>query len=200
MSKGSELLSNLKGTRKFFSDLGRLLTAADGIMNEKGWESNGDSSCTFWTSASVSKGSLWLPRVAARHYVCPEHAPKTVAIITVILDDHDLGFTITEPFVSASYFVLMDEIPESNCFLDKWHALWGGYREITLDGTPETVNDDDEHWKPSNRFKHMRVFGRPLLEIGNQESLLERIVNPLIGLVSAYHKPGEVSGKSGITQ
>ena len=185
MSTGSNLLESIKGVRKFFGDLGQLLTASDGIMAERGWEPIGDSTCLFWTSMSISKGTHWVPRIAMRNYLCPEHAPKTLAMISLLIDDFEMDFSLTEPAVCASYFVMLDDIPPSECWVERWHACWLGYRDVPLDGTPYTIDTSDEHWKPSHRFKHMQVFGRPLVEITNQDLLNQKIITPLLSLIAA---------------
>ena len=199
MSSGPELLQSIKGVRQFFADIGRLLQAAEGIMAERGWEVVGDATCLFWTSAHVGKAAHWLPRIATRQYVCPEQAPRIMAIVSVLIDDFDMGYTLTEPAVSGAYFVLPDETPSNQCWLEKWNACWVGYRSVPLDGSPYTVDMNDPYWKPVNRFKYMQVFGRPLVEITNQDALKEKIIDPLLGLIAAYSESPTEVAKGGTT-
>lgn len=186
MNTGPELLQSIRGVRNFFADLSGLLRASDALMGERSWEAVGDATCLFWNSASVEKGTYWIPRVAARHYVCPNHTPRTVAIVSLLIDDFEMDYELKEPVVAAAYFVLRDDIPSDQCWMDRWHACWCGYRKVPLDGSPYTVDTSDKLWKPAHRFKHMQVFGRPLVEITNQVLLQEKVIDPLLALVSSY--------------
>jgi len=185
MSAGLELLKSLKAVRQFFADVGQLLLTAEGMMAEQSWEPIGDAGCLVWTSAMVTKSSHWIPRFAARHYVCPQQFPNVVAIISVLIDDFEIGkdFKLTEPVVSASFFVLPEETSEEHCRVDRWNALWLGYGYVEADGTPYSIDSSHDDWQETHRWKFMTMFGWPLVDIGNQESLKAKIVDPLIQLM-----------------
>ena len=89
MSAGSELLKSLKGVRQFFADVGQLLLTAEGMMADRSWEPTGDAGCLLRPSASLTKSSQWIPRIASRHYVCPQEFPNVVAILAVLIDDFE---------------------------------------------------------------------------------------------------------------
>lgn len=184
MNSGTELIRALKGVRQFFTDVGQLLLAAESMMAEQSWEPVGDSGCVVWTSASIAKSSIWLPRFAARHYVCAQKFPNVVGLIAVLIDDCEIeSVELTEPIVSASFFVLPEETPEGHCWVDRWNAWWFGYGYVAADGTPYSINSDHEDWKDTHRWKSMTMFGWPLVAITNQDILKAKIVDPLIQLM-----------------
>ena len=135
MSSGRDLLDALKGVRRFFGDLGKLLTASDAIMGEQGWEVSGDATALFWTSASVSKAPHWVPQVAFRNYVCAESFPRTLTCVSILIDDCELEYQLREPVVSGAYFVYLDDLAPEQCWLARWNACWCGYRDVPLDGS-----------------------------------------------------------------
>jgi hypothetical protein len=189
INTGQELLQSIKAVRLFFGDLGRLLTAADGLMDERGWEPLGDGSCLFWTSMNIAKGEHWIPRIASRHYRNAENFPRTVTVVTLLLDDSDItDFRLSEPTVSGSFFTFPVEIPEDKVYLDRWNACWFGYCQASLDGTPCTIDKTDSDWQASWRWDYMQVFGRPLVGITSQEVLSELIVVPLLKLVENHNR------------
>lgn len=184
-TKGEELLQALKGTRHFFGDLSLLLVAGDRLMGERSWVPVDESSCLFGLSYSVSQGQQWMPRVAERQYTSQEH-PRIVAMISLILDDYGEDFTLKEPIVSGSYFVISDEVSEDAIWIHHWNAYWFGWRSGSLNGTPITIDQKDPNWKAKWKWRHMQVFGQPLVEINSQQTLQERIVDPLLNLIRSY--------------
>jgi hypothetical protein len=185
-ARGEELLAAVKGVRNFFGDLSQLLVAGDALLGERSWEPAGDPHCLAWLSSSVHQGHQWVPRVAFRRYTNPAECPRVLAQISLLLDDHDMDFKLTEPVVTGSYFDFTGATAEEKLQLKRRHACWFGYRSPPLDGTPLTITDTDPSWAPSWRWRHMQVFGRPLVEVTSQASLQQVITDPLLHLIRQH--------------
>ncbi len=186
-AKGEELLASIKSVRNFFGDLGHLLVAADALLGERSWQPIGDASCLVWLSYSVYQGQQWIPRMAYRRYLNPPEFPGVLAQVSLLLDDYEMEFKLTEPVVSGSYFVLASEGAQ----LKRWHTCWFAYRSPPLDGTPLTINNTDRHWDPGWGWSHMQVFGRPLVEVTSQALLQQMITDPLLRLIRQHSEQTE---------
>ena len=145
MTKGEELLVSLNGVRDFLNDLGQLLVGGDALMAAESWESYAGNGCHQGASASVLEGRRWLPRAVFRRYSNGDEYPTVVALISVLLEEHD--FELTEPLVCGTYFVFPEDTDEDAIDVDGWNALWPGWRAETYDGAPVAMDDSDDGWK-----------------------------------------------------
>lgn len=181
--QGKELKKAIRSMRNFFGDVSHLLRTAEGLMGERSWEVNTGSGCLYEMSYSVNAGHLWMPREAVRTFKSDSY-PNVIAMIAVLFDDYKIEeYELEEPIVSGSYFVFPDEMKMEKIKLDFYQSRQFGWCEACADGTPVEMDDSDKYWLEEYGWKYMEVFGRPLVEITNEEALKEKIVDPLLGLI-----------------
>jgi hypothetical protein len=197
MSKGEELLKAIKSMRDFLGDVSLLLRSADALMAEKSWETLGGSGCLSDMSYSVNAGHLWMPREASRSYRNSSEYPNIVAMVAVLLDDFQRDYRVTEPVVSASYFIFPVDTSEKITKLELWQSGWFGWLEAQRNGAPVEMDDKCREWEEENRWKYMQVFGRPLVEVNNEALLKEMIIDPLLRLIEQHHKKYGRRGEKG---
>jgi hypothetical protein len=93
---------------------------------------------------------------------------------------------LSEPIVSASYFVFPEDKKEENIKLDFWHTRCFGWCKTPPDGTRDSIDKYDPDWKTTYGWKNMEVFGWPLVEITKETLLKERIIDPLLQMIDRY--------------
>ena len=184
--QGKELLESIKSLRNFMGDISQLLITADGLMGEESWEPLWGSSCLGDMSYHVSMGHKWMPREAWRPYKNTELYPNVIAIITVFLDDYQREYRLNEPIVSASYFVFSEDKEEGDIKLDFWHTRCFGWCKTPPDGTQDSIDKYKPEWKANYGWNHMEAFGWPLVEITNETSLKDRIIDPLLEMIDKH--------------
>jgi len=181
--QGRELLKAIKSMRNLFGDVSHLLRTAEALMGERSWEVNTGSGCLYDMSYSVNAGHLWMPREAVRTFKSDSY-PEMIAMIAVLLDDYKIEeYELEEPVVSGSYFVFPKKMEMDKVKLDFYQSRQFGWCEAGVDGTPVEMNDSDKYWLKEYGWKYMQVFGRPLVEVTNEEALKEKIIDPLLSLI-----------------
>lgn len=185
-TQGKELLESIKSMRNFLGDISQLLMTADGMMGEKSWEPLWGSGCLAEMSYHVSLGHKWMPREATRPYINYDGYPGIIAVISILLDDYQREYEIQEPAISASYFVLPEEVAKEDMKLEFWQGRCIGWCKVDLDGTPDSIDKYEPDWKTTYGWKHMEVFGWPLVEITAETLLKERIIDPLLQMIDTY--------------
>jgi hypothetical protein len=181
--QGKDLLQAIKSMRNFFGDVSHLLRTAEALMGERSWEVNTNSGCLYAMSYSVNTGHLWMPREAVRTFKNDSY-PRTIAMIAVLFDDYKIEeYKLEEPVVSGSYFVFPEKMGPGKIKLDFEQSRQFGWNETSTDGIPVEMDDSDKDWYKEYGWKYMQVFGRPLVEISNEETLKAKIIDPLIELI-----------------
>jgi len=105
-------------------------------------------------------------------------------MIAVLLDDHKIEeYKLEEPVVSGSYFVFPKEMATDKIKVDFYQSRQFGWCEAEADGIPVGMDNSDEYWLEEYGWNFMEVFGRPLVEITNEEALKEKIIDPLLQLI-----------------
>ena len=185
-TQGKELLESIKSMRNFMGDIGQLLMTADGIMGEESWEPLWGTGCLAEMSYTVSSGHKWIPREAIRPYKNYDSYPGIIAVISILLDDYQREYKIQEPAVTASYFALPEETAKEAMKIEFWKGRCLGWCKVELDGTPDSIDKYEPEWKTTYGWKHMEVFGWPLVEITKETLLKERIIDPLLQMIDRY--------------
>jgi len=186
-AQGEELLVSIKSMRNFLGDISKLLRTADVHMGELSWESLWGSGSLGEMSYSVAAGHLWMPREAARAYRNKESYPDVLAMVAVLLDDFQQEYKLTEPIVSASYFVFPSGISEKKMVLEYWQSRWFGWCSCLPDGTLLYVDENnDDLYEQEFNWNYMGVFGRPLVEISNEKLLKDLLIDPLVKHINNY--------------
>jgi len=183
--QGVELLKAIKSVRSFLSDVSQLLSTADALMAEKSWESDRGSYCLGGLSYTVGAGHKWMPREAGRSYRNKDEYPNVIAIISVLLDDDDNDYKLSEPVVSGSCFVFPEDISEKKLSLDYWNYSWFGWFKMNADGIPGkfSASAAKGRWSEVYDWEKVKIFGAPLVSVTNEALLKENIINPLINII-----------------
>ena len=185
-TQGNDLLESIRSMRNLLNDISQLLSTADSLMGAESWENVGGSGCLSEMSYSVNAGHLWMPREATRSYRKSHDYHNLMAMITVLIDNFQRDYKLSEPIVSASYFVFAEDSVENNLKLDFWQCKWFGWCEAKPDGSIISIDETDPEWRRENVWKYMQVFGHPLIEITNETFLKEKIIDPLLQVIDSY--------------
>lgn len=185
-TQGNDLLESIRSMRNFLGDVSQLLNTTDALMGEKSWEPLWGSSCVGELSYTVSSGHKWMPREAWRPYKNAEAYPNVIAIITAFLDDYQREYKLSEPIVSAAYFVFPEDQKDEATKLGSWHTRCFGWCKTPLDGTIDSIDKYKPEWKTTYGGKHMEVFGWPLVDITKETLLKDRIIDPLLQMIDSY--------------
>jgi hypothetical protein len=187
---GKTIIDLIKEVRQLSEDLHLLLSTADGLMKEKGWEPFKNKSIkTAMTehSPSLDIPEEWYPYYLFRFY--RKDKSNFLLFISVLLyNDNEGHYEITEPLITAGYFDYGQEKVTFNTF-EYWYAKWFGYLKEKADGI---IHSSDDNWKDkwktfSNEdsrinypFIKWMCFGLPLTNITNSDELKSKIIKPLI--------------------
>lgn len=191
MTRGEELFAALNGVRNFLNDLGQLLVAGDMLMAAQSWEPTGDATCLQGLSYGVYEGRRWMPRAAYRRYRNAAEYPRILAMISLLLDE-EKHYALKEPLICGLFFLFPEGTREEDVSVDPWNALWPGWRDAPTDGTPIAVDEHDSEWKAKWGWRYMQAFARPLVEVTNQDTLKEKLVDPLLAAIAGYSDiPGD---------
>ncbi|HVX84456.1 MAG TPA: hypothetical protein VH253_06535 [Phycisphaerae bacterium] len=178
------MLKSIKSMRRFLSDVGVLLKTADALMEQAGWESQGEG-CVEGGSSSAGSGGRWIPREAVRWYARDDRQ-DVLAFMGVVLDDsaEDVA-DVREPLVVAGVLNLLKGAKRGGW---NWQIHFFEWNEGKTDGTVFQAHKDDSDWKvdwkPGWGWSKMKMFGRALVEITDEHRLHELIIARLLTLVA----------------
>lgn len=178
MSK--EILKLMIQTRKIFEQVGALLSTADGLMGEAGWDAI-TNTCLSGSSASINLPKQWMPYEVFRFYK-KEDSANLLLFVCVLLDARDdYESELGQSLITAGCF----DYGESEVG-DKWSYWWSrfhGYMpERTDDGVVHHVDPKTQWPSESYPFETVSTFAWPLASIENTSDLKEKIIEPLLQL------------------
>ena len=186
--------------RVFCHQLAKMLRTADGMMEEAEWTSAGNRAVGS-TSKVIGEPDEWLPSQFFRGYENEDY-PDFVPFVSVILRDPvvDNETEIDEALISAGHLEFEDGKEVSSldwawAFLaHAWMADEDGTRKD--DGTLYSVNPiEDEGWgeKDWKGVARVNTFALPLDEITSAAALKEKVIQPLLEMLSQH---GSQAGNS----
>lgn len=199
---GTNIVEGFRTLRVFCHEVAKMLRTADGMMEDADWTSAGNRTVDK-TSRAIGEPDDWLPSLFVRCYENDDY-PDLVAFVSVILRDPvvDNETEIDEALISAGYIEFEDGKEVAS--LD-WAARagvghgWMGDKDGTRkdDGTLYSVNpkDDEECWdeKEWKGVARFNTFAHPLDEITSAGLLKEKVVQPLLEMLSQH---GSQAGNS----
>lgn len=108
--------------------------------------------------------------------------------MTSVLLDEQIA-KLTEPVISGAYFVFAKGPPVEQVSVDPWNASWAGWRNAPLNGEPVAVHDTDPNWRKAWRWRSMRTFARPLVDVTDQTALKDLVISPLLTMIREHQAP-----------
>jgi hypothetical protein len=183
---GTNVVGGFRVLREFCANVGELLTHANELMKEGGWERVSKWVSATEVSAGLDSPESWLPYAFFCFYSHPAHE-HLLAYVAVHVDDSwgDPPTHIEEPLISAGccdYGVGQKAIDE----WEKDYSVCGSHLWVENrqdDGTVQ-VTDANEIWDevPDGGVK-LSTFAYLLEGIANRETLKKKIVQPLLDLL-----------------
>lgn len=174
--EGTQLYGAVKQVRIFFQEIAIMLKDCDRLMSEQGWESIGTTSVSG-SSASINGAKKWLPYAINRIYE-KKGLTHAVKVIAIILDDEWQNRAIEPIIVGSTYSTV-----EAKFFgLYGWDHTWWWleFSDAVPDGQIKQVSAQGREKKEFERFKDIKMFGCPMVEITNTDLIKTRVVDPLV--------------------
>ncbi|GFO95881.1 hypothetical protein ig2599ANME_0062 [groundwater metagenome] len=177
---GKKVLVFIKEIRRFSEELTLLLKTADSLMNKKGWITATKNTTYASSSNSLQDAKRWYPFDLFRFYHNSKY-PLIVAFVSIILEEDEwMGeppkTPITEPLVTAGYFVFDDKEDINLSSENYWWARWYELKENRIDDgriwqedykneatiTYEQWNQFDKYWKTEYEDLTIDAFSKIL--------------------------------------
>jgi hypothetical protein len=177
---GNEMLKAVRQVRNLFVEVSRLLSTADGLMQETGWVPAYGSYAISNFSYAISSPRAWMPYVAWRFYK-DQSASHLLTSIGVVLEDENDNTSVTQPLL----FALAQDYGQGVDVGPNWDSRYASLhcrrRDFRVDGTPSAVEDvENVPWKAGLKPKRAVSFGLPLVSITGSTDLRDRVVSPLV--------------------
>ena len=182
----TNVIVGFRALHKFCENVAELLTKANELMKEGGWERISKWVSATEISANLDSPEYWLPHAFFCFYSHPIHE-HLLSFVAVHVDDlwGDPPSNIDEPLISAGccdYGVGQKAIDE----WEKDYSVCGSHLwiENRQDNGTLHVTDASEIWDevPEGGAK-ISTFAYPLEGIANSEILKEKIVQPLLNML-----------------
>lgn len=160
---GKKVHEFIKEIRRFSEELTLLLRTVEPLMNEERWITATGNTTYASSSNSLQNAKKWYPFDLFRFYLNPKY-PLILAFVSIILEedkgsDESPKTPITEPLVTAGYFVFdnkEDTNPSNGNY--SW-ARWYGLKENRIDDGriwQEDFKDEicitQEQWKQFKEY------------------------------------------------
>src|SRR3989304_9488048 len=134
---GKKVLVFIKEIRRFSEELTLLLRTADSLMNKERWISATKNTTYASSSNSLQDAKRWYPFDLFRFYHNSKN-PFILAFVSIILEedewmDESPKTPITEPLVTAGYFVFNDKEDINISGENYWWARWYEFKENRID-------------------------------------------------------------------
>ena len=167
-----------------------MLKTADGMMEDGDWTPINKRAVSR-TSQAIGEPDSWLPTEFFRYYEHEDY-PNLLPFVAVSLHDPEVEneTVINEALISAG-FVEFEEGTEYA--LGDWYwvcrsHLFMGDEEGDRkdDGARYSINPHEKEWSPRDWIgaKKVNTFAHPLDVITSSEDLKQKIVQPLLDLLS----------------
>lgn len=178
-----EILGLMQETRRIFQQISALLSTADGLMGEGGWDAAAGSTCLSYSSSSINLPKQWIPYEAFRFYKKGD-STNLLLFICIMLDAAD-RYELTQSLITAGCFDYGEDTV-GNGAGSNWHYWWPRFhclmKERTDDGVVYRASPKEE-WPAENYpFNCVSTFAWPLTIIADTSDLKEKIVGPLLRL------------------
>lgn len=177
---GRTILKAVQSVRKLMQDIARLLGAAEGMMQEAGWDSSiGGGTATAESSVALSSPERWIPYYAFRFFTHPQRQ-DVLAFVSVILDDPDRRVQFEEPLVSMGLLEYEERTTPKGGDWDWWFARLACWTpEVTRDGEV-CCPSKDVAVENASYIRRVYALALPLAQVNNGDELKENVVDPFL--------------------
>jgi hypothetical protein len=177
------IVEGFRTMRVFCNEAAKMLKTADGMMEEGGWTPTNNKVVGY--SSKVFDPDWWLPTVLHRYYERVE-CPHILAYVAILLDDLENDTSrISESLLTAGSIDYGHGNKRDKNLTDLicLQHLWN--KNSKDDGTLH-IADGKEIWEDETPAGSVSVktFAYPLDEILSSEVLKEKIIQPLLKILS----------------
>jgi hypothetical protein len=177
---GMQIPEGLAQARRFLGEISLFLQAADGMLEEVGWECSSGNRCTDLTG-HVLRPKEWMPRTLHRFYGLPVgdeggEGKLVTLFLGVLLDRAPGGGGFQEPWLTYGLFE----------HLIDYRYTWSEWVEASLDDghEPDGIfhfgdkSSEDPGYDPA--LYHQVMAGIPLISIESSDDLKRIVIDPLL--------------------
>jgi hypothetical protein len=190
---GGNVLLAVRQIRDLFEEISRLISTANSLMEEQGWNSAIDYSKAISVSNALAQPRSWLPYEIFGLYRSPD-LPHIFAFITVILDHRREQERLAEPLLSAGWF---DYGEGNKARTNPPYSFAGWHLEVPdrkNDGTKVATNLQTAPRRIRGQMEKHRIdtvttFALPLVAIGDSNALKEKVIGPLLSSFDSLGHP-----------
>lgn len=175
------IVDGFRTLREFCRQVALLLTTADTLMQERGWESRLGSRALGYQSKSIKEPKFWLPSFFGRFYKTQKYA-HLLPFISVLIENLKNPKLINEAMITAGW---VDYGVGNKCGVWKpWFCRWHLWMTDREDDGQLHKQDPRKEWKRWSKSVPEGVvegvtFGYPLDVIVSAQALEEKIVERL---------------------
>jgi len=185
---GRKIVGMFKQVRSFFEQVALLLQNLDDQFEKEGWKKDSNT-VTSNTSQSLTNYRAWFPDYLFRFYR-NNRISNILTFVSVLLDDDldgEYKDKIEEPLMTAGCFVFDKNKKIVDDFAYWWAKWYGYYGDIKkLEHKISTDNWKEEKECNEYKFDDYACFALPLVSIENVQDVKEKVIKPLLDLISKY--------------
>lgn len=171
---GENAIQLIRQMKILYREISLVLQTADKYMEEHDWKSKSGNTSVTW-SYHIAYPDWWIPQDIFRFY-CKEGLEHLLPFISVILFDRDNEAKLSQPLLSAGFFDY--EKGNDISIWEYWYAhLHINQDSYEIDGKLRQLILKDSDTYP---FKKAYSLAIPLMDIANSQSLVDRIIEPLL--------------------
>jgi hypothetical protein len=187
IESATNVVVGFRELRTFCENVGELLTMTNELMTKGGWERISKWVAATEISTNLDSPEYWLPHAFFCFYSDPT-SEHLLAFVAVHVDDlwNERPSVLEEPLICAGYC----DYGVGQKAIDEWkkdYAVCGSHLWITNrqdDGTVH-VTDASEIWDETPKGSvRVSTFAYPIAVVTDGEALKQKIVQPLLSLLS----------------
>ena len=184
--EGKKILESTRNFRKYLEDIGRLLSKAEIMMLNHGYEAVPDNTALVGAGASIKKPEQWLLQDAFRFFRHKKNK-HILAVVSVIIDDLHEPSSICQPIVSALWFNYENEVkkkPEQkeskNAWMYKFSRTMLKLEKPDLGGKMIDIFPELEEYFGKSGILASQALAVPLVDFQSERDIEKKIITPLV--------------------
>lgn len=188
------IVAGFRTLRKFCESVGELLDNANELMKEEGWKPI-KKIPVFEVCSDLESANTWLPDTFFCYYTHAEHQhrlPFVAVLLDDLIDDDPDPNCVKEPLISAGWADYpigsnaKKELGDEDFRIHYGHLWLGNRRDdgTVSSGDAKNLLEDEEDEDVVSKVVEITTFAHPLELITDSESLKQKVVQPLLNLLS----------------
>lgn len=187
--EGQQILESTRNFRRYMENVGELLSTAEAMMTNHGYESCGNTACSGGSN-SIDWPNYWVPQDAFR-FLAHKNG-RILIVISAILDDIDSPDSLEQPLVSAAWFKYGKKVG------NKWSydlsRIILSVQEYSLDGEMNTIPTEiTSEFSSSVEISSSQALAVPLVNIQSERDIEGQIISPLVESLSGVSLSGVIN-------